>query len=211
MTTAIVGTGNIGSRLAANLVTGGENVLVASRNLDDARALATRLGERATAVTVDEAVEAADTVILAVWFDSIKELVERYGDRLAGKIVVDPSNPIAQNEQGEFSKTIPENESAGATIAALLPPGARAVKAFGTLTADSLTSAARRSPDQAVGFYATDDEAAGRTVADLIRAAGFDPLRVGGIDQSLRIEVFGDLHEFSLGSVPSLNEAKKLV
>ncbi|MEU0987504.1 NAD(P)-binding domain-containing protein [Streptomyces sp. NPDC005953] len=211
MTTAIVGTGNIGSRLAANLVAGGETVLLASRDLDDARALATRLGERAAAVTVDEAVDAADTLVLAVWFDTIKELVAQYGDRLDGKIVVDPSNPIAQNDQGEFSKTIPEDESAGATIAALLPRGARPVKAFGTLSADSLTSAARRSPDRGVGFYATDDDAAGREVADLIRAAGFDPLKVGGIDQSVRIEVFGDLHEFTIGSVPSLNEAKKLV
>ncbi len=46
------------------------------------------------------------------------------------------------------------------------------------------------------GFYAADDSAAGDLVAGLIRAAGFEPVKVGGLDQSIRIEVFGDLHEF---------------
>ena len=44
-------------------------------------------------------------------------------------------------------------------------------------------------------FYAADDDAAGELVADLIRAAGYEPVRVGGLDQSIRLEVFGDLHE----------------
>ncbi|MCM2390433.1 NAD(P)-binding domain-containing protein [Streptomyces albipurpureus] len=211
MTTAIVGTGNIGSRLAANLVAGDQSILVASRSVDSARELADRLGDRATAVTVDEAVDAADVLVLAVWFDTIKELLAKYGDRLNGKIIVDPSNPIAPDGQGGFSKTLPETESAGRTLAAQAPSGARLVKAFGTLSADSLSSAARRTPHRGVAFYATDDDAAGQAVADLIQAAGFDPLKVGGIDQSIRIEVFGDLHEFTVGAVLSLDEAKELV
>lgn len=211
MTTAIVGTGNIGSRLAANLVTGGESILIAGRGADSARELADRLGDRATAVTVDEAVETADVLVLAVWFDTIKELLAKYGERLDGRIIVDPSNPITPDGQGGFTKTLPKTDSAGQTLAALLPSGARLVKAFGTLSADSLSSAARRSPHHAVAFYATDDEAAGRVVADLIQTAGFDPLKVGGIDQSIRIEVFGDLHEFSVGALLSRDEAERLL
>ncbi|MFI1016136.1 NADPH-dependent F420 reductase [Streptomyces sp. NPDC020965] len=211
MTTAIVGLGNIGSRLAADLVDGGEPVLLASRDIKQAQELAGRLGERATAVSVDDAVERADVLILAVWFDTIKELVTQYGDRLSGTIVVDPSNPIAPDGKGGFTKTIPASESSGQVIAGLLPPGARPVKAFGTLMADSLSTAANRTPHRAVGFYAADDTEAGDVVADLIRAAGFDPLKVGGIDQSLRIEVFGDLHEGSLETLPSAAEAKNLL
>lgn len=46
-------------------------------------------------------------------------------------------------------------------------------------------------------------------VEEVIKNAGFDPLRVGGIDQSIRIEVFGDLHEFgALGKTVNLTEAK---
>ena len=51
-------------------------------------------------------------------------------------------------------------------------------------------------------FYAADDDAAGDLVAELIRTAGYEPVRVGGLDQSIRIEMFGDLHEFGgLGRV----------
>ncbi|MFE9659348.1 NAD(P)-binding domain-containing protein [Streptomyces sp. NPDC005955] len=211
MTTAIIGTGAIGSRLAADLTAGGESVLLASRDLDRTRELADRLGERATATTVDQAVEMADVLVLAVWFDTIKELIAQYGDRLAGKVVVDPSNPIAVDDQGTFSKTIPEDQSAGVIIAGLLPAGARPVKAFGTLLAPSLESEARREPERGAGFFATDDQGAGEEVARLIRAAGFDPVPVGGIDQSIRIEVFGDLHEGTLGRVPTVEEARALV
>jgi predicted dinucleotide-binding enzyme len=59
-----------------------------------------------------------------------------------------------------------------------------------------------------VEFYAADDAAAGDLVADLIRAGGFEPVRVGGLDQSIRIEMFGDLHEFgALGRVVTRQEA----
>jgi predicted dinucleotide-binding enzyme len=59
-------------------------------------------------------------------------------------------------------------------------------------------------------FYAADDDAAGDLVAGLIRAAGFDPVRVGGLDQSIRIEMFGDLHEYgALGRTVTATEALK--
>jgi len=67
------------------------------------------------------------------------------------------------------------------------------VKAFGTLSAQSLRTAVNRSPERAVLFYATDYPEAGRAVAKLITASGFSPVSVGGIDQSIRIEVGGDL------------------
>ncbi len=99
-------------------------------------------------------------------------------------------------------------ESSGQILAGLLPPGARLVKAFGTLSAPSLAAAARREPERAVQFYAADDAAAGDLVAELIRAGGFEPVRVGGVDQSIRLEMFGDLHEYgALGRVVTNSEA----
>jgi hypothetical protein len=67
--------------------------------------------------------------------------------------------------------------------------------AFGSLSADLLKSASNRSPERAVLFYATDDDRAGEQVERLIRTAGFEPAKVGGIDQSGRLEVGGDLHD----------------
>ena len=113
---------------------------------------------------------------------------------------------------GGYRKVIGEQESSGQILAGLLPSGARLVKAFGTLSAPSLAAAARREPERAVLFYAADDDDAGDLVAALIRAAGFDPVRVGGLDQSIRIEMFGDLHEYgALGRPVTKSEALQAV
>jgi 8-hydroxy-5-deazaflavin:NADPH oxidoreductase len=61
-------------------------------------------------------------------------------------------------------------------------------------------------------FYASDDRDAGNAVAELIKSSGFAPLRVGGIDQSIRLEVFGDLHELvKLGRLVTAKEAMALL
>ena len=162
----------------------------------------------AEAVSVDEAVERADVLVLAVWFDVFKQLIAEYGERFAGKVIVDPSNPVAPDDNGGFRKVIGEQESAGQILSDLLPTGARLVKAFGTLSAGTLSAAARREPHRAVQFYAADDGTAGDLIADLIRAGGYEPVRVGGLDTAIRIEAFGDLHELGgLGRVVTRDEA----
>jgi predicted dinucleotide-binding enzyme len=212
MNTAIIGLGNIGSQLAKNLTAGGENVIVADRTLAKAEKLATELGGKATPMPVADAISKSDVVVLAIYFDAIKDLFATYRGALAGKVIVDPSNPIGPDEKGGFKKTIPADQSSGQLIAALLPEGAELVKAFGTLGAVSLASGVNRSPERAVLFYATDYPEAGSAVARLITASGFSPVRVGGLDQSIRIEVGGDLHEFGkLGKLVSAQEAEALV
>jgi predicted dinucleotide-binding enzyme len=212
MKTAIIGLGNIGSLLAKHLTTGGEEIIVADRTLAKAEKFATELGGKAKALPVAAAVGEADVVILAIYFDAIKNFLTTYRASLAGKIIVDPSNPIAPDGNGGFRKTISADKSAGESIAALLPEGAELVKAFGTLVAPTLASGANRSPDRATLFYATDYPEAGRAIARLITASGFSPVLAGGIDQSIRIEVFGDLHEVGkLGKLVSAKEAKELI
>jgi hypothetical protein len=71
--------------------------------------------------------------------------------------------------------------------------------AFGTLSADLLESSSKRSPELAVLFYVTDDDRAGEEVERLIRTAGFDPVKAGGLQQSGRLEVGGDLHDLVVG------------
>ncbi len=214
MTTAIIGTGNVGGPLARHLVHGGELVVLAAKDEAKAAALAQELGELARAASVEEAITEADAVVFAVWLDTIKELIARDADLLAGKVVVDPSNPIGVDENGQMIRTLPEDQSAGSVVAALLPAGAHYVKAFGTLGADSLTSAANREPRRAVLFYATDDDAAAAAIEQLISAAGFDPLKVGGAADAGRIEVpGGDLHQMGglNGQLLDLDEARATV
>ena len=207
-TVAIIGTGNIGGTIATNFATGGQDFLVASRDQETARKLASSLDGHAAAVSVGEAVDRADVLLLALWLDADRQLIAEYGERLAGKVIVDPSNAVGPDGQGGYRKTIGEQESSGQILAGLLPAGTRVVKAFGTLSAGSLSTAARQEPERAVQFYAADDDAAGDLVADLIRAGGYEPVRVGGLDQSIRIEMFGDLHEVGdLGRVVTKSEA----
>jgi len=207
-TVAVIGTGNIGSTLAANFAAGGQDFLLADRNLDRARKLAADIGGHAEAVSIDEAVERADVLVFAVYLDAFEQLIAQYRGRLAGKVIVDPSNPVGPDDAGNYRKVIGEQESSGQILAGLLPAGARLVKALGTLSAPTLSAAAWREPERAVQFYAADDAAAGDLVADLIRAGGYEPVRVGGLDQSIRIEMFGDLHEYgALGRVVTKSEA----
>ncbi len=206
---AIIGLGNIGKTIAQNFIKGNRPVIIASRNVEDAKALAQELGSLATAVETGEAIKKADIIILSVWFKTIHELFEQYATELQGKIIVDPSNPIAPDENGGFKKIIGEKESAGQLNAAILPQGARLVKAFGTLGATSLSNAAFHTPEKFVLLYAADDTNVDTTIEQLIQDNGFDAVKVGGLDQSIRIEVFGDLHEFgALGKVVSTAEAK---
>jgi predicted dinucleotide-binding enzyme len=210
MTTAILGVGNIGKAVARHLVNGGERVILAERNQSHAEAYAKDLGKLASAAPISKAIADADVVVLAVWFDTIKELIAEHADLLKGKVVVDPSNPIRPGADGKFVRTLPEGRSAGAVIAGLLPAGAHYVKAFGSLAADSLASSANRAPRRAVLFYATDDERAAAAIERLIAVAGFDAMKVGGVKDVLRIEVFGDLHQFGGldGKVLDVNEAR---
>jgi len=211
-TVAIIGTGNIGGRLAANFAAGGQDFLLAGRDQEAARKIASDLDGHATVVSIDEAVERAGVLVFAVWPDAFKELIAEYGGRLAGKVIVDPSNPVGPDGAGGYRKVIGAQESSGQILAGLLPAGARLVKAFGTVSAPTLSAAAWREPERAVLFYAADDAAAGDLVAELIRAGGFDPVRVGGLDQSIRIEMFGDLHEYgALGRVVTRTEALKAI
>jgi predicted dinucleotide-binding enzyme len=213
MTTAIVGVGNIGSALARHLVDGDESVVLAARDEGTAGALAQELGPLARAASVEDAIAGADAVVFAVWLDTIEELIAKDGRLLENKVVVDPSNPLGFDENGQMIRTLPEGQSSGSVVAALLPAGAHYVKAFGTLAAEGLASGANREPRRAVLFYATDDDAAATTIERLIRAAGFEPLKAGGVADAGRIEMpGGDLHQFGLnGAVLDLDEARAAI
>jgi predicted dinucleotide-binding enzyme len=193
---AVIGLGNIGKVVASNLVKGNREVIIASNKLEEAKSLAQQLGGLAKAAEVKAAIEEADIIVMAVWFSTIQELLKQYATEFQGKIIIDPSNPIAPDGSGGFKKIIEANESAGQIISSQLPKGAKLAKALGTLGAATLASAAFQKPEAAVMFYATNDTSINTKIEELIKDSGFDSVHIGGIDQSIRIEVFGELHEF---------------
>jgi 8-hydroxy-5-deazaflavin:NADPH oxidoreductase len=207
MTTAVIGTGGIGSAIACALASGGETLRLSSADHESASMLAAKIG-RAAVVAIDnrDALQGADAVVLALRFTALKGVIDEIADPLAGQLVVVPSNPLTADAQGHVSRLLPEGQSSGKVVAGWLPTGARLAMAFGTMSANLFESASNRLPDPAVLFYATDDDRAGEEVERLIRTAGFEPVKAGGIEQSGRLEVGGDLHDLVVG----LAEARSL-
>ena len=206
MTTAIIGVGNLGSTVARHLVEGKEPVVLAAQDAAHAEALADELGPNASAASVEDAIAGAEVVVLAVWVDQARELVPAQTRLLENKVVVDPSNPIGF-ENGQMIRTLPEGVSSGSVVAGLLPAGAHFVKALGTLAAEQLATGANHEP-RIVLFYATDDETAEAAAQRLIGAAGFEPMKVGGVSDAGRIEgPDGDLQ----GRTLDLDEARATI
>jgi len=199
MTTAIIGTGGLGSAIARELASGGEPLRLASADHESARTLAAKIGHGAVAAADNrDALQGVGAVILALRFTVLKSVIAEIAGQLADTLVVvpsNPSNPVSADAQGNVSRLLPEGQSSGTVVAGWLPAGTRLAMAFGTLPADLLESASNQSPKPAVLFYATDDDRAAREVERLIRTAGFEPVKAGRLDQSTRLEMGGDLHE----------------
>ena len=199
MITAIIGTGGIGSVIARQLASGGEALQLSSADHTSARRLAAEIG-RGAVVAVDnrDSLRGADTVVFALRFTVLKDVIDEIADSLTDKLVVVPSNPVGLDAQGNLVRLLPEGQSSGEVVAGWLPAGSRLAMAFGTMSADVFESSSSRSP-KAVLFYATDDGRAGEGVERLIRTAGFEPIKAGGLEQSGRLEVGGDLHDLVVG------------
>jgi 8-hydroxy-5-deazaflavin:NADPH oxidoreductase len=200
MTTAIIGSGGLGSVIARQLASGGETLRLSSADSQAARTLAAEIGPAAVvAVDNHDALQGADAVVLALRFTVLKDVIDEIADALTGKVVVVPSNPLSTDKQGNVYRLLPKGQSSGKAVAGWLPAGAHLAMAFGTMSAGLFASSGNRSPELAVLFYAADDDRAGQEVERLIRTAGFEPVKAGGIEQSGRLEVGGDLHDLVVG------------
>jgi predicted dinucleotide-binding enzyme len=204
----MIGTGGLGSVIARLLASAGETLRLSSADKESARTLAAQIGQTAVvAIDNHDALGGADAVILALRFPVLKGVMDEIAELLTDKLVVVPSNPVGIDAQGNVSRLLPEGQSSGEVVAGWLPAGAHLAMAFGSMSADLLESSSNRSPERAVLFYVADDDRAGGEVERLIRTAGFEPVRVGGVEQSSRLEVGGDLHDLVIGPA----EARSLI
>jgi 8-hydroxy-5-deazaflavin:NADPH oxidoreductase len=200
MTTAIVGTGALGSAIARRLAAGGESLRLSSADKESARALAADLGPHAAVASDNEdALRGARSVVLALRFSVLEGVLDSIAGALTDTAVVVPSNPVGLDAHGNVERVLPVTEPAGEVVARWVPAGAALAMAFGTMSADLLEASANRLPEPAVLFYVTDDDRAGREAERLIRVAGFEPVKAGGLAQSGRLEVGGDLHDLVVG------------
>lgn len=188
-TITIIGTGNMARGIAARALAAGRNVELLNRDSDKAAAVAAELGANVASGTVTSGTvgqaPAGDIVVLAVPFDAAKEIVSSYGEALAGKTVVDITNPV--NFETFDSLVVAPGTSAAEEIAALTP--GNVVKAFNTTFAGALV--AGETEGQILdGFIAGDNAEATAAVASLVADGGMRPIVVGALKRSRELEGF---------------------
>lgn len=186
-TVTVIGSGNVGSAVAALAAKGGAQVQVLGRDQDKAAALAAEVS--GTAGAVGEAIT-GDIVVLAVPVTAFDELVAAYGAQLEGKVVVDVTNPV---DFATFdSLTVPADSSAAAELQAKLP-GAKVVKAFNTLFAGALAAGQVGGDVPAVVLVAGDDESAKSALIELVTAGGVKGVDAGSLKRAREMEAVGFL------------------
>jgi predicted dinucleotide-binding enzyme len=176
MNVTIVGAGNMGRGIGHRLVAGGHDVTVVGRDPEEAGWPAEELRAAVQGGATAEAARPGaqlrgEVVILAVYYPGTLELARDLADRLAGKVVVDISNPLNQTFEG--LATAP-GTSAAEEVAATMPAGVRVVKAFDTTFCGTLVEGQVAGQPLDV-FIAGDDEEAKETVAQLVREGGCGP------------------------------------
>jgi NADPH-dependent F420 reductase len=190
MNISIIGAGNMARGIASRFVDGGHAVTVSDVEAGKATTLAAELaarrpGAKATAVDADQAVQAA-VVVVALPFGAARDFVTANAGRLAGKIVVDISNPLNATYDGLVTHP---GKSAGEEIAALLPQS-KVVKAFNTTFAGTLLDGNVQGHTLDV-FVAGDDEAAKQTVIGLINDGGLRAIDAGRLERARQLEGLG--------------------
>ena len=179
MRVAIIGAGNVGKALGTSLARAGHEVTITAKHSEHARAAAQEIGAQ-PANTPADAVTDADVVILAVPFvGAVDEVTGEIRDRVAGKTVIDVTNPM----KPDFSGLATEGSSAAEEFQKRLPE-ANVVKAFNTIFA---TNQAHPSPE-IDGYVAGDDDKAKRQVISLVESIGFSALDVGPLKAARYLE-----------------------
>ena len=131
-----------------------------------------------------------DLVILAVYFPVLDKIVSEYGDQLAGKIVVDISNPV--NSETFDGLVVPEDSSAAAQLAEKLPQS-KVLKAFNTNFAATLANNAVGTDAKPTVLVAGDDESAKATLIEAVTAGGLSAVDAGSLRRAHELEAFGFL------------------
>jgi predicted dinucleotide-binding enzyme len=179
-TITLIGTGNMARAIGTLAVAAGNTVEVMGRDRSKADDLATALGGAPTGKW--GAVPAGDIVITAVLADGVVPVIAEYGDALAGKVIVDISNPFNATFDGLAHS---EETSIAQEVAKVAPASASVVKAFNTIFRNVLE---KGRPNV---FIAGDNAQAKAGVAAFIQSLGLRPLDVGGLKMAHWLEGVG--------------------
>jgi predicted dinucleotide-binding enzyme len=171
MSYSIIGAGKVGQALARAFARKKIEVAIASRRSPEALApVAKAIGPTIIPKSLQDAVK-AEIVLLAIPFGTQKEIAKA-AKSWQGKIVIDVTNAygVAPEELGNLPSSVVISQAF---------PGARLVKAFNSLTAETLAEDPHVKGGRRVLFLSSDDEGAAGEVATLIEQLGFAPVQLG--------------------------------
>jgi predicted dinucleotide-binding enzyme len=197
MNVTVIGTGNMARGIATRSLAGGHTVTLIGTDAAATAALAEELeGDVRTAALTD--VLQGDIVVLAVPYPALESVVERYGDQMADKVIVDITNPV---DFSTFTPMLIEAGSATQELAQRLP-GAKLVKAFNTTFAGTLITGQVDGWPLDV-FIASDDADAKHAVTQLVEDGALRAIDAGPLARAHELEALGFLHmalQTSLGT-----------
>lgn len=180
MRIGVIGSGMIGSTSSRLFVRAGHEVAIANRRGPQSLgSLAQELGPSVHPMTVAEAAQFGDLVLVAVPFAAIEALP---AEPFAGKVVIDANNYYAQRD-GQVGE-LDADETTSSEVLARQLPDARVVKAFNTMYYATLAErgdVTLRADDRLALFVAGDDVEAKRLVSALIEELGFAAVDTGGL------------------------------
>ncbi|GAA3609133.1 NAD(P)-binding domain-containing protein [Gibbsiella greigii] len=191
----IIGAGQMGATLGRLWVNAGYSVLLASRHPQELQPLVTELGARAQAGTAQQVAHYGEIVVLAVPYGALPELGKSLAATLAHKVVLDVTNPYPGRDGAIGEQAL---QMGSGVYSARLFPGTRLVRGLNALAAAALAAESNRSAPRIAVPLAGDDPAALASVAELVKAAGFVPVVVGGLDTAPLFQPGGALFLQSL-------------
>jgi NADPH-dependent F420 reductase len=192
MRISIIGTGNMARGLGTRALAGGHEVTIRGKDEEHTSSAVSELrssGDGSVSGAGDGDPVDGDVVILAVYYDDAREVVERDADQLAGKTVVDITNPVNES----FDALVVPPESSASEQLAQLAPEARFVKAFNTNFANTLRTGEVAGEPLDV-LIAGDDEDAKASVSKLAADGGLRPIDAGPLSRARELEALGLLH-----------------
>lgn len=185
----IIGAGNMARGIATRALAGGHTVQILARDVSDAGTLAGELGGEVATGGLTDAIS-GEIVVLALPYDAALAVAEQLRDALAGKVVVDISNPV---DFATFDRLVTPDDSSAAQEIQKVIPGSKVVKGFNTVFAGTLVAGAVDGQKLDVAL-AADDAEAKDAVAALVESSGMRAIDAGPLKRAHQLEGIGFLH-----------------